>query len=132
VLVVALVSLTECSSGLGPASSLINSLTSSLGLNSNQAIASAGSLLGLASEKLGSADFQKVASAVPGAEDLVKKAGDLTGLAGNFGDIGKVTSALGKLGVTPDQVVKVGSSVADFAGKAGGDSVKNLLTGVFK
>jgi hypothetical protein len=131
-LLVAVLALSGCSSGLGSASGLISSLTGSLGLNENQAIAGAGSLLGLASEKLGSQDFQKVANAIPGTTDLVKKAGELTGLGKSFGDIGKVTGALGKLGVTPDQVGKIAGSLGDFAGKAGGVSVKNLLAGALK
>lgn len=102
------------------------------GLSTDQLVASAGSLLGLASEKMSPADFGKVAGAIPGTSDLISKAGDLTGLGKSFGSIGNVTSALGKMGVTPDQVAKVGTSVADFAGKAGGDSVRNMLGGVLK
>jgi hypothetical protein len=34
--------------------------------------------------------------------------------------------------VTPDQVGKIAGSLGDFAGKAGGDSVKNLLAGALK
>lgn len=131
-LIVGLVALTGCSSSALPYSGLLNSLTGSLGLNKNQAIAGAGSLLGLASQKLPSADFGKIANAIPGTSDLVKQAGELTGLGNNFGSIANVTSALGKMGVTPDQVQKLGTSVADFAGKTGGDSVKSLLEGVLK
>lgn len=46
--------------------------------------------------------------------------------------VADVTSAVGKLGVTPDQVSKVGGGIADFAAKAGGDTVKSLLAGVWK
>jgi hypothetical protein len=130
--VVLLFAFAGCSSSL-PYSGLISGLTGSIpGLNSDQAIASAGSLLGLASEKLSPADFEKVAGAIPGTSDLISKAGDLTGLGKSFGSIGNVTSALGKMGVTPDQVMKVGSSVADAAGKVGGDTVKNMLGGLWK
>ena len=130
--VVVLFAFAGCSSSL-PYSGLLSSLSGGVpGLSTDQLVASAGSLLGLASEKLPAADFQKVAGAIPGTSDLISKAGDLTGLGKSFGSIGNVTSALGKMGVTPDQVAKVGTSVADFAGKAGGDSVKNLLSGVLK
>ena len=130
--VLGFVAMTGCSSGLGQASGLINALTGSLGVTQNQAIAGAGSLLGLASEKLGSQDFAKIATAVPGANDLIKQAGSLTGLGSSFGTMANVTSALGKMGLSGDQVVKMGSSIADFAGKSGGDSVKNLLLGAWK
>jgi hypothetical protein len=130
--VVVLFAFAGCSSSL-PYSGLLSSLSGGVpGLSTDQLVASAGSLLGLAGEKMPAADFAKVASAIPGSSDLVKEAGKLTGLGNTFGSLGNVTSALGKMGVTPDQVAKVGTSVADFAGKAGGDSVKNLLSGVLK
>jgi hypothetical protein len=72
-----------------------------------------------------------VAGAIPGTNDLISKAGGLTGTSA-FGSVADVTSAVGKLGVTPDQVSKVGGGIADFAGKAGGDTVKNLLSGAWK
>jgi len=123
-----------CSSGLelGDASGLINVLTGILGVNQSQAVAGAGSLLGLASEKLGSQDFAKIASAVPGSSNLIKQARDLTGLGNNFGSLAKVTSAIGKMGVTPDQVTKMAGSMGDFAAKTGGESVKDLLMGALK
>lgn len=124
--------LTGCSSDLGQTSSLINVLTTSLGINQNQAIAGAGSLLGLASEKLAPQDFQKIATAIPGSSDLIKQAGNLTGLTGNFGSVANITSALGKMGLTADQVTTMGSSIADFAGKMGGESAKGLLLGALK
>jgi hypothetical protein len=130
--VAVLFTLAGCSSSL-PYSGLLSSLTGSVpGLSTDQLVGTAGSLLGLASEKLPAADFAKVSGAIPGAGDLISKAGDLTGLGKSFGSMGQVTTALGKMGVTPDQVAKVGASVADFAGKAGGDTVKNLLGGVWK
>ena len=131
-LIAALAAMTGCSSGLGQASSLINVLTSSLGLSQNQAIAGAGSLLGLASEKLGAQDYAKIAGAIPGSSDLVKQAGDLTGLGKNFGSLANVTSALGKMGISSSQVTSIGSSMADFAGKSGGESTKNLLLSALK
>jgi len=131
-LIAGLITMAGCSSGVGQASGLIDMLTSSLGVNQNQAIAGAGSLLGLASEKLGAQDFQKIAAAIPGSSDLIKQAGSLTGLGKNFGSIANVTGALGKMGLSSDQVMKMGSSVADYAGKAGGESVKNMFMGVLK
>lgn len=121
-----------CSSSL-PYSGLLSSLSGAIpGMSTDQLVGTAGSLLGLASEKLPAGDFAKVSSAVPGASDLISQAGNLTGLGKTFGSIGQVTLALGKMGVTPDQIAKVGTGVADFAGKAGGDSVKNMLGGVWK
>lgn len=130
--VVVLFAFAGCSSAL-PYSGLLSSLGGSIpGLSTDQLVASAGSLLGLAGEKLPAADFAKITSAIPGAGDMVKEAGKLTGLGNSFGSLSNVTGALGKMGVSPAQVAQVGTGVADFAGKAGGDSVKNMLGGLWK
>jgi hypothetical protein len=130
--VVVLFAFAGCSSSL-PYSGLLSSLSGGIpGMSTDQLVGTAGSLLGVASAKMNPADFAKVAGAIPGSSDLIKEAGKLTGLGSNFGSMGDVTSALGKMGVTPDQVAKVGTGMADFAGKAGGDTVKNMLGGVWK
>lgn len=114
-----------------PYADVLSSLTSIPGVSETQAIAGAGSMLGLASAKLPAADYAKVANSIPGADALVKEAGKLTGLT-SFGSLTDVTNALGKLGVTPDQVMKMGSSLADYAGKTGGAEVTSMLTGLLK
>ncbi len=131
-LVVGLVAMSGCSSGIGGSTDMISILTTLLGVNQSQAVAGAGSLLGLASQKLGPQDFAKIASAVPGTNDLIKQAGGLTGLGANFGSMATVTSALGKMGVVPDQVSKMSTSMADFIGKAGGTTTKDLFLSALK
>ncbi len=132
-LVVGLVAVSGCSGDMGQTtSSLIPVLTSVLGLNQSQAVAGAGSLLGLASQNLGSQDFAKIASAVPGSSDLIKQAGTLTGLGNNFGSMANVTQSLGKLGMMPDQVTKMSGTMADFVGKSAGTATKNLFLSALK
>jgi hypothetical protein len=118
-----------CSSAL-PFSGLLDSL-GGLGLSSDQLIAGAGTLLNSASKKLSPADWGKVSNAIPGADALMKSAGDLTGLTAGSSSADAV-AAMNKLGVSPDQMTKVGQGVADYAGKAGGESVKNSLLNAWK
>jgi hypothetical protein len=42
------------------------------------------------------------------------------------------TSALGKLGISPEQASKFVPTVTDYLGKAGGSSVQKVLAGVLK
>jgi hypothetical protein len=113
-------------------STIINILAAVLGVTSDQATAGAGSLLGLASEKLTPQDYAKVAASMPGAAGLVQKAGTLTGLGSHFGTIANVTTALGKLGLTSTQVQAMATNMADVGAKTGGDAVKNLLLSAWK
>lgn len=126
--------LSGCAAGTETAttSTVVNILAAVLGITPDQATAGTGSLLGLASEKLTSQDYAKVAAAVPGSAGLVQKAGALTGLGNKFGSMAKVTTALEKLGLTSDQVQTMATNLGDIAGKTGGDEVKGLLMGALK
>lgn len=113
-----------------PFSGLLDSL-GGLGLSQDQLIAGAGTLLSQASKKMTPADWGKVANAVPGVDQLMKSSADLTGL-GAASSAADAVSAMNKLGVSPDQMLKVGQGVAEYAGKAGGESVKNSLLNAWK
>jgi hypothetical protein len=39
---------------------------------------------------------------------------------------------MGKLGITPEKSSKMLSQVGDYVGKAGGDSAKSMLTGLWQ
>jgi len=128
VLVVA-IGLSGCSSAL-PFAGLLDSMKG-LGLSQDQLIAGAGTLLSSASKKLSPADWGKVSNAIPGVDQLLKSSGELTGL-GVASSSADAVAAMNKMGVSPDQMVKVGQGVADYAGKAGGESVKNSLLNAWK
>lgn len=113
-------------------SAIINVPAAVLGVTSDQATAGAGSLLGLASEKLSVQDYAKVAAAIPGSSGLVQKAGEMTGLGKHFGTIANVTTALGKMGLTSTQVQSMATNMADVAARTGGDAVKTLLLSALK
>jgi hypothetical protein len=126
--------LSGCASGTDTttAGTIVNILAAILGVTSDQATAGAGSLLGLASEKLTAQDYARVVTAIPGSAVLVKRAGEMTGLGSHFGTLANVTTALGKMGLTPVQVQSMATNLGDVAGKAGGNAVKNLLIGALK
>lgn len=123
------IGLSGCSSAL-PFSGLLDSMKG-LGLSTDQLVAGAGTLLGSAAKKMSPADWGKVANAIPGVDQLMKSSKDLTGLTDASG-VADAAASMSKMGVSPDQMMKVGQGVADYAGKAGGESVKNSLLNAWK
>lgn len=113
----------------GNSSSLLAALTSSLGITQNQAEGGVGSMLKLAQEKLAAGDFDKIAAAIPGAQKYLDKARSLGAFAGSIGDMAGLTSAFGKLGISPATAAKFVPTVTDFVSKTGGADVGNLLMG---
>ena len=125
---------------------ILNMLIEQLGVTEDQAKGGAGSILSLAKEKLGDADFSKVAQAIPGMEDLLEAAPESVGLAGMVGGlaskIGGGAEKLGSLaglangfkglGLDFGMVGKFIPIVLSFVQSKGGDSIKNLLAGALK
>ncbi len=121
--------------------SLVDSLTSKLGVTPDQAEGGAGSLFNVAKEKLGAEDFQSVADAVPGMDGLLgaaPKSEAAGGLAGGLGGLGgdSVGDALNtaslvdnfkQLGLSSDMVGKFVPVVVDYVKTQGGETVANLL-----
>jgi hypothetical protein len=116
------------SSVLGAGSNSLTSLLGSkLGVTQNQAEGGVGSILKLAQEKLAKGDFDKVASAVPGAQKYLDKAKSLGAYSGKVGNVAGLNSALGKLGIPPETAAKFVPTVTDYIGKVGGSKVGALL-----
>lgn len=111
---------------------MIGTLTKSLGISPTQAIGSVGAVLGLAKEKLGGADFARVAGVIPGSDGIMKQAGELLGNTGTIGNAAGLIPLFGKLGISGDTMTKVLPAVTDFVGSAGGDNVGNLLKSALK
>jgi hypothetical protein len=106
-------------------------LASQLGVTSSQASGGLGSMLSLAESKLSPADFDKLKGAMPNASsytDAAKRAG----ITEPITDVGGLNKALGKLGMSPDQVSKFVPTVADALGKTAGGSTKNMLMGLLQ
>jgi hypothetical protein len=77
---------------------LLNTVGTQLNVTPEQAIGGTGALLGLAKNKLSSADYSQMTQAVPGL-DLLSGAGALGGLGGLLGGSGNsaATNALGNV-----------------------------------
>lgn len=101
---------------------LVSSLMSGLGLNANQAVGGAGALLGLAQQNMPKADWSKLAGAIPGSSDLIKTAKSLGGIS-KFSNLAGLTSAFGKMGLTPDHVSKLTPSMGDYVTKVAGPEI---------
>lgn len=126
------VALSACSSTPESAAGLIEGLTSSLGVTPDQAMGGVGSMLTLAQEKLASGQFDQIAKLIPGADKYLGMAKSLGAVTGKLGGMSGLTSAMGKLGITPDKAAKFVPAVTDFVGQAGGPSVGNMFASVFK
>jgi len=125
---------------------ILNMLTDQLGVTEEQAKGGAGAVFNLAKEKLGDANFSKVAEAVPGMDDLLGAApasgglgGMIGGLAsklgGGAGKLGSLASLAGGfkgLGLDSGMVGKFIPIILTFVQSKGGDSIKSLLAGVLK
>ena len=112
-------------------SSVVDSLTSQLGVTPQQASGGMGSMLNYAKGQLSPSEFSTVANALPGADSYMKVASDALG-GGAINSASGLGSAFSKFGMSPDMVGKFTPIVADYAGKYGGSTAKTLVAGVFQ
>jgi len=123
---------------------LVSLLTKNLGVTEKQATGGAGALFNLAKNSLGKKDFGKVSDAVPGIDKMMKAAPKVAELGG----VGDMVSSLGgssgkllgaaslvpqfsKLGMGKGMIKKFIPPILSFAKSKGGDTVMNLLKGVW-
>jgi len=111
---------------------LLTTLTSTLGLSQDQAEGGLGSILTLAQEKLAAGDFDKIAAVIPGASKYLEKAKALGAVAGPLVNSAGLTSALGKLGISPATAAKFIPKVTKYVGKVGGKDVGALLSNALR
>jgi hypothetical protein len=106
-------------------------LGSKLGLSPEQSKAGVGAILSYAEGALPSADFQKISAAIPGAGDNIQAAKDAGAVTGPITDQAGLTSAFGKLGISPEVANQLIPAVTDYVGKVAGPETANLLKGLF-
>jgi len=101
-----------------------------------QAQGAAGTLFGQAKSKLSAEDFAKIAGVVPNMDGLLKAApgGEAKGGAkgGGLGTTLAVAGALSKLGLKPDQILKITPALVKVVQSKGGAEVASLLAGALK
>jgi len=100
------------------------------GLKSDQSKGGIGAILGLAKEKLTSADYDKIAAVVPGADKYVSKAKKMGLLDQPLKNKEGLDAALTKAGIPKDKSSDFLSTVNQMIGNAGGDEVKKLMSSV--
>jgi Protein of unknown function VcgC/VcgE (DUF2780) len=123
--------------------SLVDLLTSRLGVSKNQAEGGAGSIFQLAKQNLSAGDFSTIAKSVPGIDPMISAAPKIEKSSGTLGNISSMmgsksnklsgiaglTSSFEKLGLTGDMVGKFTPIILDYVKNKGGDHAMNLLKG---
>jgi hypothetical protein len=99
------------------------------GIRPDQAQAAAATLFGAAKTRLPAADFAKVAAAVPNMDGLLKAA---PAPKGGLGNSLAIAGALSKLGLKPDQILKVTPALVKVMQSKAGAEVAGLLAGALK
>lgn len=125
---------------------LVQMLTSQLGVTEEQAKGGSGLLFKMAKEKLSAGEFSRVASAVPGVENLMSAApeaggasgalgGLVSSLGGGVGQLGDLASLAGgfkNLDLDSGMVGKFIPVVMSFVQSQGGDAVRDILAKALK
>ena len=105
-------------------------LAKQLNLSGDQSKGSLGAIFGLAKEKLTAADYDKVAAAIPGADNYVAKAKKLGLLDKPIENKDGLSAAFTKLGISKETAAKILPTVNELIGRFGGEQVKTLMAGI--
>jgi len=116
-------------------SELIGLLTEELRVTPEQATGGAGAIFSAAKNRLNSADFSKVASAVPGMSSLLKAApstGPVGSVGAGFADAAPLTSSFKTLGLSPAMIPKFVPIIKNFVSSKGGAEIGEILASALK
>lgn len=117
---------------------LIQTITERLGVSETQARGGAGLIFRVARERLGGADFSRLAAAVPGIDGMIAAApaqgagGMLGGLmsrlgAGGAGMLAQLAEGFGKLDMDRGRIAAFLPLVLSFVQRQGGDELRGML-----
>ncbi|MES9812870.1 MAG: DUF2780 domain-containing protein [Candidatus Thiodiazotropha sp.] len=125
------------------ANGLLDSLTSQLGITSEQAAGGAGALFKLAKNRLTNEDFSQIAAVVPDMDSYITAApslSDSTSGAGavasmlggerGLGNLAGLATSFSQLGLSPDMIGQFTPIVLDYLQQAGGGTVMEIMKGV--
>ncbi len=122
-----------------PNPELVGQLTKGLSITPTQASGGAGALFALAKSRLSTADFTKVAAAVPGMNGLLKAAPEASGvsslqsyLPAGISGLAPVAGSFQKLGLTPQMAAKFVPVLVNYVETKGGSTISALLANVLK
>jgi hypothetical protein len=129
--------------GMAQANELVSLLMSQLGVTQPQAEGGAGAIFKTAQENLTPDEFNKIETAVPEADSLIKAApkveeestggfGSLTSMAkkaapGQLGSAAELSQSFDKLGLEKDMIGKFSNIVVDYCKEKGGAMVSSLM-----
>ena len=123
---------------------LLNQLTQNLGVTEEQARDGTGLIMKMARENLGISDFNKVADTIPGIENIIKIAPELSGTekalgvvssavgGGGIGNLADLTKSFSQLGLDSRMFTRFVPIVLSFVQSKGGDTTRNILERVLK
>ncbi|MEW8489334.1 MAG: DUF2780 domain-containing protein [Candidatus Thiodiazotropha endolucinida] len=124
--------------------SLLDSLTSQLGITTEQAAGGAGALFELARNRLTNEDFSQIAAVVPDLDSLIAAApslSDATSGAGagavasmlggesGLGNLAGLATSFSQLGLSPDMIGQFTPIVLEYLQQAGGGTVMEVMKG---
>ena len=122
-------------------SELVQLLSKSLGVTSEQASGGAGALFELAKKQLKPEDFAKIANVVPGMDGMLKSAPSAGGgmasslgsmMGGSAGGMGTVLEQFKALGLSSEMVGKFMPVITKYVESKGGKTVASLLANAWK
>jgi hypothetical protein len=126
------------------ANDLLQSLTSQLGITTEQAAGGAGALFNLAKNRLGGEDFSQIAAAVPDIDSLISAAPAVTESAASEGasavasmlggesglsNLATLATSFSQLGLSADMIAQFTPIVLDYLQQVGGTSVMEMMKG---
>ena len=112
--------------------SVTTGLSTGLGLDAEQTGAGLGSIMSLAQNKLPAADYDSLAKLLPNTSGYIKMAQDAGVLTDPITDVGRLNSAMQKLGIAPDVSSSLYSKLGDLVGASGNESLQNSLAEMLK
>ncbi len=112
--------------------SLINMLTSQLGVTDKQAEGGVGSILGYAKKALSSSDYSTLASAIPNSDELIKAAPEAIKNISKGAGMSTLASSFSSLGLGGDMVGKFVPVVMDYFKGSGKLDAIGILTKLFQ
>ncbi|MCG7862974.1 MAG: DUF2780 domain-containing protein [Candidatus Thiodiazotropha endolucinida] len=124
------------------ANSLLDSLTSQLGITTEQAAGGAGALFELAKNRLTNEDFSQIAAVVPDLDSLIAAAPSLSdatsgsgavasmlGGESGLGNLAGLATSFSQLGLSPDMIGQFTPIVLEYLQQAGGGTVMEVMKG---
>ena len=111
---------------------MLSGLASSLDMDAEQAGGGIGSIMSLAQNKLPASDYESIAGSIPGADKYIKMAKDAGVLTDPITDVGRLNSAMEKLGISKETSSALFSKLGDLVGTTAGSDLQSSFMGLLK